>query len=135
MSSYLNHILTSCFYFILGNTKGLIESALRILQHSTHLFLITEAANFLLACAHANTVNKSRISLRGGCAILSRRIYTQICKNTREDYVCAERCCMALASVLLYKSTHEAMFGKYAQHLHYLLMLSHHLIYISLYAL
>ena len=92
--------------------KGIIEAALRIVQHSSQLFLATEGANFLLACCYNNVINKSRVASRGGCFILATRIAQQVYRSTREDWLCAERCAMALASVLKYKTTHEAMFGR-----------------------
>lgn len=99
-----------------GNSKGLIAVTLRVLQHSDKVFVITEAANLLLALAWRNTINKSRIANFGGFNALMPRIIrhnaliTQTTGSEREAQIlCLERLCLALASSLLYRSTHERL--------------------------
>ena len=46
-----------------GSIKNLVEVAVRICEHSKEMFLITEAANFLLSCVWNCTINKARYVL------------------------------------------------------------------------
>ncbi len=41
--------------------------------------------------------------------MLSQRIAKHAFRSTRDDMLCAERLCLTLSSVLLYKTTHDAM--------------------------
>ena len=43
-----------------GSVKNLVEVVVRICERAKEIFLITEAANFLLSCVWNCTINKAR---------------------------------------------------------------------------
>eukprot|EP01039_Chlorochromonas_danica_P007691 gene7691-8498_t len=140
LAAFANMCLGEANQTHIGNIPRLIETSLRILQHAQAPFLVAEAANFLLASAFKNTINKSRIASKQGCAILSARLHLlcggggggsstgmggstaggassgggsgsrQTKKEAKAIYWTASRIAQALASVLLYPSTHEAFY-------------------------
>jgi len=94
-----------------GSIKNLVETAVRICDYARDTFLVTEVANFLLACVWNCTINKARVASRGGCAALVRRIkkHAMASSGSEEDLLCTEKLCLALSSILLYSSSHERM--------------------------
>eukprot|EP01038_Epipyxis_sp_PR26KG_P008174 gene8174-11059_t len=92
-----------------GAIKGLVEIGVRVCNHARELYLVNEAANFLLACCWKNTINKARIANCDGCVALVKRIIRHGNIKNKDDILCTERLCFALSSVLLYSANHERM--------------------------
>ena len=98
----------------MASTAGAIPATVRICERSPHTHVVTEAANLLLALAWRNTGNKVRVASGGSCEVLLRRVIyhaslhdhgTSALNDTHTH--CFERCCMALASLMLYPPNHE----------------------------
>lgn len=47
-----------------GSIKNLVEAVVRICEHARETILVTEAANFLLACVWNSKINKARQSFQ-----------------------------------------------------------------------
>ena len=71
-----------------GSIKNLVEVAVRICEHSKEMFLITEAANFLLSCVWNCTINKAR--------------YVLYCTVLYCMYVCMYVCMCTVCTVCMY---------------------------------
>jgi len=94
-----------------GSIQNLVEAAVRICDRARDTFLVTEVANFFLACVWNCTINKARVASRGGCAALVKRIKKHaMASSSEEDIRCTEKLCLALSSILLYSASHERMF-------------------------
>jgi len=93
----------------IGSIRGLVEIAIRICEHARDIYLATEAANFLLALSWNNTINKARVSNKGGFTALVKRIIRHAPVQDPESLACAEKMCQALSCALLYKATHESL--------------------------
>ena len=94
---------------LLAAAPFLCETAVRICDQSNEPYLVAEAATLLLAVMWRNNVNKARVSTKGACKVLVKRMVKHCLMDDDANHYCAERVCFALASMLLNEHTHELM--------------------------
>eukprot|EP01034_Spumella_vulgaris_P024855 gene24855-31244_t len=92
-----------------GSINGLVECAIRVCDHAREVYLVTAAANFILACCWKNVINKARVANKGACVTLVKRIIRHAPVQSPDNVCCTEKLCLALSSVLLYNANHERM--------------------------
>jgi hypothetical protein len=73
--------------------------------------VVTQAANVMLALCWKNTGNKARVATGGACPVLLKRIIRHAPLEDEPNVLCMERTCMALASLLIFRSNHEKFYG------------------------
>lgn len=121
----------------IGSISGLVECVIRVCDHAREVFLVTAAANLVLACCWRNAVNKvgglrsyfhfdafvsdmllattsptqARFANKGGCTALVKRLIRHATVPSPDHVCCAEKLCSSLSSVLLYGANHERMTG------------------------
>jgi hypothetical protein len=108
-AAFANLCNTETNQTFVGSTKGIVECAVKVCEFARDINLVSDAANFLLACCLKNSVNKARIANHGGCAALLKRIIRHGTVKNQNDVACTEKLCFALSSTLLYNPTHERM--------------------------
>jgi hypothetical protein len=94
---------------LLAAAPNLCETAVRICELAKEPYLVAEAATLLLAIMWRNSVNKARVSTKGACKVLVRRMIKHSPLDDEPNRYCAERVSFALASMLLNEHTHELM--------------------------
>ena len=82
-----------------------------ICLYCRHAFVAAEAATLIFAIIWKNTANKAKVAAKGTTAALVKRIIRHQNDKDGESIKCIERLCIALASMLLYKSNHEKLIG------------------------
>jgi hypothetical protein len=56
---------------------------------------------------------QARIAACGACPALLKRVVRHAMSEDESQVVCMEKSCLALSSLMLYRSNHEKLFGKY----------------------
>ena len=59
------------------------------------------------------SVRQARVASKGATVVLLKRLIRHFTRDTEDDLLCMEMLCNALASLMLYKSNQEQLFGTY----------------------
>jgi hypothetical protein len=84
--------------------SGSIASCVRVVEHSEHARVASAASTALCAISWNDVGNRLRCARAGAVKALYERALRHM--NMEQDLFCVERCCAALASLMLYRPNH-----------------------------
>ena len=93
----------------IGSTLGLIDAALRIIDHARHASVAAAACLLIHAIGWNNTGNKARTKAKGATKSLLRRLVKHAHSEVDAELDCMEKAAVALASLMIFRSNHESL--------------------------